>query len=171
MKKIVTISELSKIIKGLEDKRTTVLAHEEKASIFNCASEENADDIRPDYDFDSTQSKLEKIERSIVNLKHALNIFNTTTIVGDTGLTIDQILVALPQLNKAKSKLQLMSSRMPRDRVNGRFSSPNYIDYELTNYDVEEAEKLFEKTSSKLALYQTQLDQVNINSTIEIDID
>ena len=172
MKKEVTAAELGKMIRGLELKRMQLLEKEEKCSVFNCAAseEENIEALRPEYDFDETQRELHGIEDSIVTCKHLLNRFNATTVVGDTGLTVDQVLVRLPQLSREVEKLKRMSSRMERERIEARYGA-DFIDYTVANYDIDKVQKAYEQKAAKLTEYQLALDKTNMDNTITIEIE
>ncbi len=54
------------------------------------------------------------MEAKIRKLKHAINIFNATQTVDGFDMTIDELLVYIPQLTKRKSKLLEMKSRLPK---------------------------------------------------------
>ena len=45
------------------------------------------------------QEQLADIEQKIRKLKHTINVFNTMTVIPEFGITIDEMLVYLPQLN------------------------------------------------------------------------
>ena len=111
-----------------------------------------------------------EVERKIRKLKHALNVFNTTTVVPDFDMTIDEMLIFLPQLNKQCSILGGMRDAMPKVRVNSGYAGNSAIlDYKYTNYDIEDANKFYIELSDTLAKAQTALDLVN--STVEFEID
>ena len=93
MKYHVTSAEAAKLLKKLLDEKSILLADEYRSSTFNAALGEDVESVRPVYDYAVTQQALEHCNRKIRLLKHAINCFNTTQLVGDTGMTIDQVLV------------------------------------------------------------------------------
>ena len=98
---------------------------------------EDIESVRPAYDYAKTQARLEELEGTIRRLKHAINRFNTTQVVDGFGITIDEMLVYIPQLTKRKSKLLEMKSRLPKERVEEQYGrQSNIIDYTYTNYDL-----------------------------------
>ncbi len=106
-------------------------------------------------------------------MKHAVNVFNSTTTV--EGMTIDEILVYLPQLRDRKNKLSRMIGRMPKQRamssVLSRYSGQTpIIDYEYANYDIRKAEADYRAVSEEIARLQTKLDAVNSTRTFERNI-
>lgn len=170
MKEKYTASELIKKVNELESRKSNILDKSDKMAIFNCASTENEEDVRPEYDFDGTLEEIRELNRKIVKYKHALNVFNTTTCLADTGHTIDEVLVMLPQLNAMKMRLHGMSTRMKKERVIDRYASPNYIDYTIANYDIDEAARQYNEVSKLISMYQLELDKVNMTETIEVEI-
>lgn len=89
---------------------------------FLAALQEDIESVRPKYNFKEMRDAQAEVERKIRKLKHALNVFNTTTIVPDFDMTIDEILVFLPQLNKQCSLLSGMRDAMPKVRVSSGYS-------------------------------------------------
>ena len=57
-----TVSEAGKLIKKIEEKIRRLLLNEEKTAIFNAASGEDEESLRPKYDFDSTQKEIENLQ-------------------------------------------------------------------------------------------------------------
>ena len=84
------------------------------------------------------------------------------------GITIDEMLVYIPQLTKRKSKLAEMKSKLPKYRVAelGRIS--NIIDYTYLNYDLSEVEADYARVSDELANAQLALDAINNRDTLEL---
>lgn len=114
---------------------------------------------------------LESCDEKIRILKHAINCFNTTTLVGDTGMTIDQVLVYIPQLTEMKNRLFDMQSRLPKQRVSvGGIGNNTVIDYLYTNYSVEQAQEDYTKVSDELRSIQTALDVVNTTVKMEFEL-
>lgn len=84
------------------------------------------------------------------------------------GITIDEMLVYIPQLTKRKSKLLEMKSRLPKERVEEQYGrQSNIIDYTYTNYDLAAVEADYEKTSDELSRAQLALDTVNQRDSFE----
>ena len=83
---------------------------------------------------------------------------------------MDEMLILIPQLTKAKAKLAEMKAQLPkmREKPTGYMQNA-VIDYRYINYDVEEAERKYEEVSEALSNAQLALD--NVNSTIEFEFD
>ena len=111
-------------------------------------------------------SELAEIESQIRKLKHAINQFNLTQVVPGFDMTIDQMLVYIPQLTARKKKLDHMRSNLPKERITS-FSS-NFVEYNYSNYDIEQAEADYEMAADELARAQTALDTVNTTVDFEV---
>lgn len=164
-----TSAEANKLLRTLETKRSTILLREEKASKFLLTVGENMEEIRPEYDFAKTQEKLAELNEKIRCVKHAINVFNTThSLPGFEGMTIDQVLVYLPQLTEQVNKLRKMMDTLPRERVESFRSQ--IVEYSIANFDGAEAEKAYDKAREELNALQLALDSVNNSETMEIDV-
>ena len=107
------------------------------------------------------------MEQKIRRVKHAINLFNTTYTVPGFDLTIDEMLVLIPQLTKRKNKLAEMKEKLPKTREQ-TYSKSNIVDYRYINYDSDEAASEYEKAAEQLSRAQTALDTVNNTETLEI---
>ena len=165
-----TSAEANKLLKSLKEQESQLLTKEAQGRIFNAAVGENIEDVRPKYNFDETQVALINLQEKIRRVKHAINVFNTTTVVTD-GITIDEVLILLPQLSERAEVLRKMAltPKQTRAKVFG-MGSANVIDYTYANYDPEYAKTLLNATQSKIDRFQLALDQVNNTVTMEINL-
>ncbi len=163
-----TSSQAAKILRKLEDDLKSLQDLESHSCGFVAAVGENIEDVRPAYDFADTQAKIKELENKIRLVRHAVNLFNTTQKVDGFDMTIDQVLVYMPQLSHRCTKLRYMKGVLPKCREEGRRNS-NIIEYRYANYDIAEVEEEYNKTSDLLARLQIALDTVN--NTVEFDID
>lgn len=77
-------------------------------------------------------------------------------------MTIDQMLIYIPQLTARKNKLNRMRSRLPKERVQGGMSRMSgIVEYEYSNYDIKQAEADYAAVSDELARAQNALDAIN----------
>ena len=164
----ITSSEASKMLKNLNEDRKSLLNKEREVSSFVASPTENLDSVRPEYNYEETQKALYDIEKKIITLKHALNIFNSTFVIKEFNMTIDEILVYLPLLNSQKDKLNSYRTMLPKKRQDSYSSSQ--IEYLYTNFDIKQAEKEYQEISAKLSRVQTVLDYVNSTEQFELDI-
>ena len=166
----MTSAQAAKLLRKLDEQHKALRHREEQSRTFVAALDEDIESIRPAYDYSEMQNELAEIEMKIRKIKHAINMFNTTTVIPEFGITIDEMLVYLPQLNHRESKLARMKAELPKTREGGGYRSGSaVIDYRLANYDIKQAEADYNAVSDELAKAQTALDVVN--NTIELDIE
>lgn len=162
-----TSAGAAKLLRNLAEEQKRIRDMERKAGTFVAAMDENLEDARPAYDYSMTQNRLNEIDAEVRRIKHAINIFNTTTPVPGFDMTVDQMLVYIPQLTERKRKLEEMAARLPKERE-ANYSS-NKTEYRYANYDVNEAQKELLTVTQELAHAQTALDVVNNNETLELE--
>ena len=165
----VTSAQAAKLLRQLNDELRALQLKEANSSSFVAAIQEDVESVRPAYNFKEMRDAQAEVECKIRKVKHAINVFNTTTIIPDFNITIDEMLVYLPQLNRQCEVLSKMRDAMPKVRVSSGYSSGNIIDYKYANYDIEEVGRYYAELSDTLAKAQTVLDLVN--STVECEID
>ncbi|MBR5948394.1 MAG: hypothetical protein IKZ82_07080 [Clostridia bacterium] len=163
-----TSAEAAKLLKALNEQHEMLISKERQSSSFIAALSEDIESVRPDYDYESTKSQLEEIERKIRAVKHAVNVFNTTHKVPGFDMTIDEVLVYMPQLSLRKRRLYPMADALPKKREQGGMQS-NIIDYRYTNYDVAQVEADMTAAGDLLARLQNALDIVNTTEKMEIE--
>ena len=166
----VTSAQAAKLLRKLNDELRALQLKESNSSSFVAAIQEDIESVRPAYNFKEMRDEQSELEKKIRKVKHAINVFNTVTIIPDFDITIDEMLVYLPQLNSKVALLSKMRDAMPKVRVNTGYSSGGtIIDYKYANYDIEEVGRNYTELSDILSKAQTALDLVN--NTVEFDID
>ena len=164
-----TSAEAAKLLRQLNEDYSAVLTMEAQSREFLASVGEDVESVRPAYDYAQVQSQFEELEQKIRIVKHAINVFNATTVVDGFDMTIDQILVYIPQLTQKKNKLSAMKSRLPKAREPIGYGK-NIIDYRYANYDIAAVEADYIKAAEELSKAQTALDLVNSTKTMEIDL-
>ena len=190
----MTSAELNKELKKLQHERTRILALEESSALFVAATTENAEELRPEYSLeeecplckgfrlrndilnatidgttwkDLLSTSFAELEKKIREIKHQLSVFNSTYVIDELGMTIDEVLVFLPQQNERVDKLAQYARHPLRMRHIDRFGArTNMVEYEYANYSLDEANRLYNEASEELTKAQIALDRVN--STVEI---
>jgi len=166
-----TSAEAAKLLRKLNEEKNDIISNERQSCEFVASLGEDADSVRPEYDYEDTQTKLRETEEKLIKVKHAINVFNTTHTVPGFDMTVDEMLIYIPILSEKKSKLMGMKNKLPKTRDQSSYGrNSNIIDYRYTNYDVEKAAADFEKISDELTRAQLALDKVNGSETFEIDL-
>lgn len=166
-----TSAQAAKLLRKLNEEKNALLIGERKTSVFTAATTEDKETVRLEYDYTATQADITSIDKKIRIVKHALNLFNTQTVIPGFDITIDEALVYMPQLKERESKLSNMKQRLQKgERIGattyGRQSA--LIEYSYPNYTVEDAKRDYEAVVDELAKLQNALDLVN--STVELEI-
>ena len=178
---LYTSAEANKLLRSLNDELSTIIRKEDKVAVFNAASNEDAESLRPEYNYRKTQDDILALNAKIRIIKHALNVFNSTTELTDITLTapdgteyhptIDEALILLPQLSGLRGKYNRMQQRVEKERVSDfRSIGGGIIDYRIINYPLEETEADFKKISDLIAKIQLALDTMNNTVKFEIDV-
>ena len=156
----LTSAEANKMIRALRDQHRLLLLQEENVVSFIAATTENVEEVRPSYSYEETAAKFDEIERKIRKIKHALNVFNATTVVDGFDMTIDEMLVFLPQTSDRLRKLEDMLAKPEKARAmnTGRTS---IIEYEYLNYDLQKVQKDYDALLDLKNRALTALDVVN----------
>lgn len=165
-----TSAEAAKLLRKLMEEYSSLTDREIRTSVFTVSIDENPGEVRPSYDFKAVQIKLSDIERKIRTIKHAMNQFNVSTVVDGFDMTIDQMLIYIPQLNERKRKLAVMASRLPKERAVS-YSRNAIVEYTYANYSIEDAEAELETVSEELSKAQIALDVTNNSVRFEINLD
>ena len=164
-----TLQEAGKLLKSLNEQLGASLSLETQKRTFVAATVENPEDVRPEYDYAAVRAQQEALRGRIRAVKHAINLCNMTTEVPGFDMTIDQLLVYIPQLTADKNKLYQMADRLPKQRVQSYNNKTNLIEYEYANYDIEAVRADQLAVSELLSKAQTALDMLNSTVTLEID--
>ena len=168
----ITSAVAAKILRGLNEHHDALLTMEKKSRSFTVAIQEDPESVRPAYDFNATQAELIALEEKIRKLKHTLNSFNAAYVIPEFGMTIDQMLIYIPQLTARKRKLDHMRSRLPKEREQHAMGrNNNIIEYNYANYDIAAAEADYLAVADELARAQNALDAANATVRFEADID
>ena len=165
----MTSAEANKMIKQLRDQINLLRRQEASVLSFIAATTENVEEVRPAYSYEETAAKYDELEGKIRKIKHALNVFNATTVPEGTEMTIDEILVFLPQATERLRALTVMLSKPPKFRATdtGRTS---IIEYEYLNYDLQTVQRDYDALMAKKTQAMTALDLVNNTLSFEVDI-
>ena len=113
-------------------------------------------------------AKFDEIDRKVRKIKHALNVFNSTTVIDGFDMTIDEMLVFLPQATDRLRKLAVMLSTPAKSRAENTGRTA-IIEYEYLNYDLAKAQKDYDDLMDMKNRALTALDVVNNTVPFEIE--
>ena len=164
-----TSAEAAKLLRTLNEERDSLFSREDASKSFIAAVTEDVDSVRPEYDYEGTQALIRENERRIRVVKHAINVFNTTHEVPGFDMTIDEMLVYIPMLNRQKTKLSGMAAALPRARERS-YGQSSIIEYRYANYDIEKAAADLAAITDTLSRAQIALDKVNSTETMDIEL-
>ncbi len=168
---LLTSAESSKLLKKLKSEYDALRDKENASATFLASVGEDPESVRPKYDYTETKMQLNALSLQIRKLKHAVNLFNTTTVIPEYGITIDEMLVLIPQLSAEKGKLAEMASRLPKAREPQGYGRPsNIIDYRYVNYDLDTVNKDLSEVTDELSKAQLALDRINHTEKFEVDL-
>lgn len=165
-----TSAQANKILKKLNEKLNLILLREEQSKEFLAAMGEDPESVRPQYSFRETAGEIDSLESKIRVLKHTINVFNAATEIAPLGMTIDQVLIYIPQLKKRCDKLLSMLGKLPkaREEASGYGRGSAIIDYRYLNYDLAQVEADYNECKKKLDFAQLQLDAANTTLTMDL---
>ncbi|MGN1163167.1 MAG: hypothetical protein ACI4S4_00025 [Candidatus Ornithospirochaeta sp.] len=163
----VSPAVVAKRIDALKEELKDLLKYEEDSYKFTCVLGEDKESVRPSYDYEATQRRIDGLTGEIRKLRHAMNVFNTNTMVPGFDMTVDEILVYLPQLRERKKSLGDMKSMPLCGRSRNRYS--NVVEYTYCNYSVQKAADDYRKVAEEYAKAHTALDYINATGEIEVD--
>ncbi|MCQ2426858.1 MAG: hypothetical protein MJ137_00460 [Clostridia bacterium] len=168
----ITSAEANKLLKKLNEEYRSLTELEGKSKSFVAAVGEDIETVRPVYDFEETQKKLDETAEKIRRLKHAVNVFNTTHKVGSYDMTVDEILVSLPIMSEKLKKLSAMKNVLPKTRGGESYrpSASGIIEYTYANYDIAKAAEAYDRLSDEISDIQLALDALNTSEKFEVDI-
>jgi len=164
-----TSAEANKLLRELQEQRNALLTKESQGATFVAATVEDVESVRPDYDYAHVSEQLAAVEAKMRAVKHCINQFNLTHCPEGFDMTVDQLLVYIPQLTERKSRLSRMANVLPKTRLPGGGSS-NIIEYEYVNYDLDRVRADYRTVSDTLARAQLALDKLNTTETMEIEL-
>ena len=160
-------AQAAKLLSKLQQDFDRLAVLEANAKTFLASVGEDPESVRPEYDYEATKNELDALSAKIRKVKHAINAFNNTTVVPEFGITIDELLVYIPQLSAKKAKLRGMADALPKARENN-FGKSNIIDYRYVNYDIKQVKADLDTVTEELSKAQLALD--TINHSLEFDI-
>ena len=142
-----TIFEIRETIEGLKKDRNRLIEREKKLSIFSLFDTEDKETVRPEYNFERYQEKIDGLNKRIRNLsKEALSYITNTKVAECGDMTILEALLYVGELREKEERLYAMSTHLEKERK----ENPNRAEYEYINYDKSKVEEDYRKTKTEL---------------------
>ena len=142
-----TIFEIRETIEGLKKDRNRLIEREKKLSIFSLFDTEDKETVRPEYDFERYQEKIDGLNKRIRNLsKEALSYIVNTKVAECGDMTILEALLYVGELREKEERLYAMSTHLEMERK----ENPYRAEYECINYDKSRVEEEYKKTKAEL---------------------
>lgn len=171
MIKAYTSNSLQKLVAKLMDKKRRMLQDIDKSSTFTASVSEDLNVLREEnkLDIEDYMGKIEFINDTILRIKHAKNIFNTTYVMKKSNMTIDEAIVRIAMLNEQKSTLNSLNSYKSKERV--LRSTSKEPEYTYTTYDKDYVREAYDRVFDEIQRIQEELNDINSTVTIEMNID
>ena len=150
----MTSAQAAKLLRQLNEELRTLQKRENNTRSFCASLGEDVESVRPEYDYAAMQEAQSQVE----------------TKIPEFNMTIDEMLIYLPQLTRRMEKLSAMKDVLPKAREDTFLrNSSSVIDYRYANYDIAKASADHSAVMEELSRAQTALDY--INNTVEMEIE
>lgn len=165
-----TSASANKYLKRLQDEKDRLLRIENETSTYIVADGEEPDP--PHYDYAGTRAAVADIDDKMRTIRHTLHRFNMETILPESGMSIDEALIALAQMSGVQSRVRSLSEQQQKTRLRDRYfgSAPGPVEYRYANYDIAEAENDYREISDQIAALQLEIDLANQTQLFSVDI-
>ena len=132
----MTSAEANKLLRKLHDDHSALERMETESRTFVAATTEKLEDARPEYDYTAVQEKLAELEDKARRVKHAINLFNISQTIDDSGMTIDQALVytydsAVAPVHKSGQAFCAETKLVFQGQHGGRLAVPHCVVIQL----------------------------------------
>lgn len=171
MAKEYTSNSLQKLVTKLMDKKRRILNEINSSVTFTAAISEDLETLKAEnkLDIEAYVTKIDFINDTILKIKHAKNVFNTTYVMPINGLTIDEAIVELAMLNEEKSLLGRMNDYKTKERASRMGSKEP--EYTYTTFDKEYTKKMYDEVFDKIQSLQEELNDINSTVMFELELD
>ena len=168
MARTFTSASANKFLRTLDDEKYHLLEQERETCVYTRAAGEA--DEPPAYSYDDVRAKVAAIDAQARAIRHALHLFNATTTLPESGITIDEALIKLAQLSALKDTLSQMRDRREKERVVSNFTRSEMIEYRYANYDIAQASADYSAVLEQIANLQLEIDLANQTRTFEVEL-
>lgn len=164
-----TSAGANKMIRVYEDEKAHILQNEREVCTYVLSTEE--DEEPPKYDYEAVRKRVAALDEKVRTLRCALHAFNVATVLPESGISIDEALVLLAQLNGECSRLHRLRSILPKRRLKADYiRNSKVVEYEYANYDIARAEADYQAVYERIRQLQMEIDYVNQTVQFEVDL-
>ena len=164
----LTSAAANKRLRALNDEKSSIVAREAKVSHYTKAAGESMEP--PAYDYAGTRARIAAIDDEVRAIRHALHAFNATYVLPDQGITIDEALVLMAQLNDEARRLDDLRSSLPMERetILASFNRTDASLFRYANYDIEQAARDYDAVRARVDALQLTVDMANQTAVFEV---
>lgn len=135
----------------MENEKSRLVSIEQKNATYILAQGEEGEP--PAYDYDGIVSRIDELDEAIRIVRHALHAFNAQTVIPEEGVTVDEALIVLAQMNSKLRRLERLRSVEPKKRLSsGYYSGKGIIEYEYANFDVKRLSQTTRNSTNELPI-------------------
>ena len=169
MKMTFTSASANKQIRVYEEEKEHLLRNEREVCTYVLSVDEEEE--APEYDYAAVRTQVSALDDKVRALRCALHRFNVATVLPQSGISIDEALVLMAQLNGERVRLASMRSTLPKRRVSSDYyRGSKTVEYEYANFDIEQAEADFQRVSEHIRELQMEIDFANQTVPFEVDL-
>ena len=166
----LTIDGSQKLLDNLMKDKSILLKKIDDLSVYVAAVTENEKELKPEFDLMDTIKQIEEIDKKIVKIRHCRNQFNNTSVINEIGMTASEALVMLPIIKVELNKWEALSVRQEKTRKKSGLGSNKEIEYEYTNYSIQDIKKKYEEVRDMQKKIQQELNLFNATEIFDVDI-
>ncbi len=167
----MTSAYANKMLKQLNEDKLFWENKEHTSCVYTAAA--NEEPVIPEYDYTEVAETIAELDRKIRVIKHAINVANVNAVIDVAGeqMSVDEILVAMAQLNNRKNMLDYMRKQQPKLRKESLYGNhATQPEYQYINYDLALVKKEFERVSEEVMNLQMALDKYNQTFEFEVEL-
>ena len=169
MKMTFTSASANKQIRVYEEEKEHILRNEREVCTYVLSVDEEEE--APEYDYGAVREQVAELDRKVRALRCALHAFNVATVLPESGISIDEALVLMAQLNGERARLSSMRSTLPKRRLSANpYRGSKAVEYEYANFDIEGAEADFQQVSERIRQLQMEIDFANQTVPFEVEL-
>lgn len=163
---LLTSDEVRNVLKNLEVEKKRLITDINKMSTYKVSLSEfgRVEEIKPKFDLIDTVESIAEIDRQVLKIRHDRNVFNATTFVEDTGMTVDEVLIRIAELSNLSSILERLCANRDKERMTTLNKEP---EYQYLNYNLDDVKRMYGEVENEKSNLQNKLDL--LNATVQFE--